>query len=352
MLFRQLLDTTSNTFTYLIADEGTCDALLIDPVFERHARDAALLRELGLKLRFTVDTHLHADHVTGAWLMKDAFGSQIAVSRRSGAAGADIELGEGDRLTVGRSVLEVRETPGHTSGCITLVTQDRSMAFTGDCLLIRGCGRTDFQEGDARQLYHSITEKIFDLPDDCLVYPAHDYQGRAQSSVGEEKQHNPRVGGRADEGDFVGYMQNLGLPQPAQIDVALPANRRLGRPESDGARARAEWGPVTETYAGILEIDSEWVSGHLDELCVLDVRDRHEVADRELGCIPGSLNIPLSELRDRIAEVPTERPVVAVCRSGRRSAQATVILRKSGLTDVANLAGGMLRWREAAVQGA
>src|SRR6266850_3901899 len=171
MIFRQLYDPQSSTYTYLLADPASREAVLIDAVFDQARRDAALIDELGLKLKFTLETHVHADHVTGAWLLKQKLGSRIAVSAASGAEGADLYLQPGEKVAFGERHLEARPTPGHTGGCITYVLDDRSMAFTGDTLFIRGCGRTDFQEGDARALYRSVREQIFSLPDRCLVYP-------------------------------------------------------------------------------------------------------------------------------------------------------------------------------------
>jgi sulfur dioxygenase len=214
IIFRQLFDAASSTYTYVVGDPQSMQAVIIDTVFEQHFRDRALLEELGLKLLVVLDTHCHADHVTGAWLMQQATGCRIGISKRHGAAeqGADLQFDHGDRVFFGKRYLEVRATPGHTDGCVTYVTDDHCMAFTGDCLLIRGAGRCDFQQGNASTLYRSITEQIFSLPDDCLLFPGHDYSGRTMSSVGEERAHNPRIGGHADERDFVGFMENLNLP--------------------------------------------------------------------------------------------------------------------------------------------
>ena len=267
------------------------------------------------------------------------------ISAKSGAEGADRYVDEGDTVPFGPHVLEVRSTPGHTNGCITYVASDRTRAFTGDCLLIRGAGRTDFQQGDASKMFASIRGKIFSLPDACLLYPAHDYSGRTVTTVVEERTFNPRVGGDADENDFVGYMTNLGLPHPKKIDIAVPANMEVGRPEDGVVPQPAEWGPVFQTYAGILEIEPLWVAEHRDEVHVLDVRGPEEL-EGPLGAIEGGSNIPIDQLRDRVEEVPRDEPVVTVCRSGRRSAQATVILKKAGWEDVANIAGGMLRWND------
>lgn len=345
MLFRQLYDAASSTYTYLLADETTREAVLIDPVFEQHERDAALLRELDLKLRYTLETHVHADHVTGAWLLKERTGSLIGLSRASGAEGADLLLDDGDRVSFGELSLEARATPGHTSGCLTYVTGDRTMAFTGDTLLIRGAGRTDFQQGDARLLFRSVKEKIFSLPDDCALYPGHDYKGRTMTTVAEEKAHNPRLGGEASEQDFALYMESLGLPHPKQMDVAVPANLKLGRPEGRAAAAATPtWGPVVRSYAGVPEIGADWVHEHKADVHLLDVRQPEELTG-ELGRIEGVQHIPLGELRERLGEVPKDKPVVAVCRSGRRSAQAALILEGGGHERVANLTGGMIQWR-------
>ncbi|MFW5875743.1 MAG: MBL fold metallo-hydrolase [Myxococcota bacterium] len=344
MLFRQLFDAESSTYTYLLGDPVSRDAVLIDPVFEKHERDLALLRELGLQLAYTLDTHQHADHVTGAWLMKQALGSQIVLSKRYGAEEVDVPVDHGDSIRFGHYALEVRATPGHTDGCVSYVAADR--VFTGDALLIRGAGRTDFQAGNASTLYRSIREQIFTLPEETLIYPAHDYAGRTVSSVREEKQHNPRVGGEASEEDFLGYMKNLGLAHPKKIDAALPANMRCGRPEDDRYPQTAEWGPVIPTYAGIPEIDPMWVADHREAVHVLDVRTPGEFGG-ELGHIEGAQLVPIDDLRERTGEVPAEKPVVTVCRSGRRSAMATQILqKKAGVRQVANLTGGMLRWRD------
>ena len=344
MIHRQLFDQASSTYTYLLADERTREAVLIDSVFEQHSRDAALIRELGLRLLCTLDTHCHADHVTGAWLMKTALGSRIGLSGEAHAQNVDLVLADGDTIHFGAQSLEVRATPGHTDGCVSFVTADHKMVFTGDALLVRGAGRTDFQQGDAHRLFRSIRERLLSLPDDCIVYPGHDYQGRTTSTIGEERLYNPRIGGAAREEDFVGYMTNLALPHPKLLDVAVPANLRSGRPAEGKAPRTPEWGPVVMTYAGLPEITPEWVALHRREVHVLDVRSAGEF-DAELGHLEGAQLIPLDELRARAAEVPADRPVVVVCQTGRRSALGTQILAKAGIERVANLAGGMLMWR-------
>src|SRR5437764_2986988 len=255
MIFRQLFDPPSSTYSYLLGDDVTRKAVLIDPVFEQARRDDALLRELGLTLVATLETHVHADHVTGAWLLKQSHGSAIVLSADSGAQGADRYVAHGDRVNFGERWLEVRATPGHTHGCVSYVLDDESMAFTGDCLLIRGSGRTDFQQGDPRAMYSSVRSQILTLPPACLLYPAHDYRGLTVTSVAEERRYNPRLGGDIGESDFVGYMDNLGLPHPKLIDIAVPANLRCGRPEGDvPPQADPGWAPLTFTFAGLWEI--------------------------------------------------------------------------------------------------
>ncbi len=230
LVFRQLFDPQSSSYSYLLGDGASRQAVLIDPVFEQVPRDAALVEELGLTLLATLETHVHADHVTGAWLLRGATGSQIMLAKDSGAEGADRYLAQGDEVAFGARRLLVRATPGHTNGCLTFVLEDQSMAFTGDCLLIRGSGRTDFQQGDPAALYHSVHNQIFSLPDRCLIYPGHDYHGRTATSVAEERRFNPRLGGEMGVGDFMLLMNNLKLAEPKLIDIAVPANMRCGAP--------------------------------------------------------------------------------------------------------------------------
>jgi glyoxylase-like metal-dependent hydrolase (beta-lactamase superfamily II)/rhodanese-related sulfurtransferase len=343
LLFRQLFDAPTGTFTYLLADVPSGVGVLIDPVFEQHERDLSLIRELGIALVASIDTHAHADHVTGSWLMHEATGCAIALAAAARAENVTQPLQHGDRISFGGRHLEVRSTPGHTDGCVSFVLDDQSMAFSGDALLVRGCGRCDFQQGNAHTLWRSITEQIFSLPDSCLLYPGHDYTGRTVTSVAEEKAFNARLGGSANERDFVGYLENMKLPHPGRIAEALPANLRCGRPLLESDPAADNWAPVQRSYAGLPELEPAWVADHRHALTLVDVRGAEEF-DGPDGHLAGSLLIPLPELQERLAEIPLERPVVLLCHSGCRSALATQLLLKAGRDKVANLRGGLRAW--------
>jgi sulfur dioxygenase len=345
LLMRQHFDADTGTYSYLLADTTSGQGVLVDPVFDQHQRDLALIQELGISLVACLDTHVHADHITGSWRMHEATGSAIGLAAVAGAENTTLPLRHGDRVPFGVRHLAVRATPGHTDGCLTFVLDDQTMAFCGDALLVRGCGRCDFQQGNAHTLFRSIREQIFTLPDSCLLYPGHDYTGRDVSSVAEEKAYNARLGGEADERDFVGYMENLQLPHPHRIAEALPANLRCGRPLDDTSADMDDWAPIERSYAGLPQLSPRWVAGRLADLQVIDVRSTEEYEGPE-GRIPGSLAIPLPELTGRLAELDRESPTVVVCHSGARSALATQQLIKAGLKRVANLRGGLRTWQQ------
>jgi glyoxylase-like metal-dependent hydrolase (beta-lactamase superfamily II) len=227
MLFQQLFESESSTFTYLLADPETRDAVMIDPVLETVNRDLQLIRELDLKLLFILETHVHADHITGAGKIAEATGAQICVSEAAHAQGSHRALKDGDEIHFGQFHLTALATPGHTNSCMSFKMNDR--VFTGDTLMIRANGRTDFQEGSAQKLYESVRTKLFTLPDDTLVYPAHDYKGFTSSSIGAEKKHNVRLSQQRSLEDFVQIMADLKLAPPKKIDVAVPANLKCGR---------------------------------------------------------------------------------------------------------------------------
>jgi glyoxylase-like metal-dependent hydrolase (beta-lactamase superfamily II) len=227
MLFRQLFDAETSTYTYLIADLDTKEAILVDPVLEQVDRDLKLLKELGLNLRYCLETHIHADHITGTDRLRQMTGCLGIVPENAQAACADRHIGDGETLKLGTITIKAIATPGHTdSHNAYLVNSDR--VLTGDALFIRGCGRTDFQSGDAGTLYDSVTQRLFALPDETLVYPAHDYRGHTVSTIGEEKHWNPRFVGRTRDG-FIEFMSHLNLPDPKKIMEAVPANELCGR---------------------------------------------------------------------------------------------------------------------------
>lgn len=226
MIFHQLFEPVSSTYTYLFGCEETGQAVLIDPVISAIERDLAEINRLGLKLAYTVDTHIHADHITSALELKKRSGSKIAAPAYDRLPCTDLPVEEGKPLQAGSLAFQPLHTPGHTDGHFSYVLQDR--VFTGDALLIEGCGRTDFQNGDSGALYKSVREKLFSLPDDYLVYPAHDYNGRRVSSIAQERKRNPRLGDGIELDKFKQIMANLNLPYPKFIDHAVPGNRLCG----------------------------------------------------------------------------------------------------------------------------
>lgn len=226
MIFRQLFEPVSSTYTYLLGCEESGEAVLIDPVMPAWQRDLQVVSQLGLRLVMTIDTHIHADHITSASLLKREVGSRIAVPALDALSCMDVGMEDGVPLRIGGVMLDPMHTPGHTDNHFAIVIGDR--VFTGDALLIDGCGRTDFQSGDSRALYESVRGKLFGLPAETLVYPAHDYQGRRVSSIAQERQRNPRLGADRTLEDFIELMANLNLPYPKFIDYAVPGNRACG----------------------------------------------------------------------------------------------------------------------------
>lgn len=350
MIFRQLFDRETCTYTYLLADPDTREAVLIDPVREQIERDVTLLEELGLTLRYTLETHIHADHVTSSGVLRQRLGSRSVVSSAGGANCADIQADHGQTIRVGKVELEVRHTPGHTSGCVSYVLADASKVFTGDTLFIRGCGRTDFQQGDARLLYASVHDQIFSLPETCAVYPGHDYKGRTVSSVEEEKAHNPRLGGGRTAEDFVRIMEGLTLANPARIDVAVPANLKCGWLPADGPPPKpavaAEWAPITRTATGIPEVSVRWTHGQLGGVRVIDVRRPDEWVG-ELGHVEGAELVTLDGLAAAASGWDRATPTVVICRSGGRSGRGAQLMEAMGFHHVVSMAGGMLEWHAA-----
>jgi len=232
--FRQLFEGVSATYTYLLWDTLTKEAVLIDPVDTEVKRDLQLIQdELDLTLVYGINTHAHADHITGTGLLKQKLKGMSSVISKASGADADIHVNDGDIIVFGSRYLVIRATPGHTEGCLSYVLDDESRVFTGDALLIQGCGRTDFQGGSPETLYESVHSQLFTLPDDCVVYPAHDYKGRTSSLIKDEKASNPRLGSDKTKEEFVHIMNNLNLSYPKKIDVAVPANMRCGVPDPE-----------------------------------------------------------------------------------------------------------------------
>jgi glyoxylase-like metal-dependent hydrolase (beta-lactamase superfamily II)/rhodanese-related sulfurtransferase len=346
MLFRQLFDPETSTYTYLLADDATREAILIDPVLDQLERDVGLVRELDLELRYALDTHVHADHVTALGSLRERLGARTVMSERAGVGCADLLVKDGDVIRFGSCGVEVRETPGHTSGCVSYVTVDRSMAFTGDALLIRGCGRTDFQAGDAHQLYRSIHDKLFTLPGSTLVYPGHDYKGRTASSIDEERRCNPRLGGGKTSAEFAATMAALALAYPRFMNIVLPRNAHCGMVVAIAEPAvDRQWAPVEISAGGIPEVAPEWVAAHCAEVRLLDVREPDELTG-ELGHIAGIEPMPLGRLPGPLEAAPRDRPIVFVCRSGGRSGKAALLAASLGFEQVASMRGGMTAWNQ------
>jgi glyoxylase-like metal-dependent hydrolase (beta-lactamase superfamily II)/rhodanese-related sulfurtransferase len=333
MIFKQLFDQDTWTFTYLLADSVTREAIIIDPVVEKVERDLKLIDELGLDLIYSFDTHVHADHVTGSGLLRERAGAQTVVSEAAAVACADRQVRHGDRLRFGSHEVEVRSTPGHTDGCATYVVEadGRTMAFTGDALFIRGCGRTDFQQGDAGTLYRSVHGRIFSLPADALVYPGHDYQGHTSTTVDEERLHNPRLKTTVSEADFIEIMKGLNLSDPKRMDVAVPANLGCGV------------APKVQESPSTLQEVSPASLADVSRYRVLDVRQPEEFEGR-LGHLPGAELVPLATVRDAAATWFKDKPLLVVCKSGVRAASAGRTLLEMGFRDVTNLRGGMMAW--------
>ena len=313
--------------------------MLIDPVREQVERDVTLLEDLDLELMYVLETHVHADHVTSAGVLRQRLGATTVLSAAAGTRCADLTVDDGDVVTIGGIEMEARQTPGHTAGCVTWVVYDGEvpMAFTGDTLMIRGCGRTDFQQGSSETLYESVWRKIFTLPDETRIYPGHDYQGRTMSTVAEEKRLNPRLGQSRSKTEFVQIMAGLKLAHPKKIDVAVPANLQCGLVHDD------RWAPLTRTDDGVPEVGMAWVRSNATDVTLLDVRRPEELVG-ELGALEGAINMPLDRLDAERLTLDKDAPLVVFCRSGGRSGIAARALEAAGFTKVASMHGGMLAW--------
>lgn len=322
----QLFDPASSTYTYILCDEISREALIIDPVDEQVERDLEALRRYGLKLVWTVETHAHADHITSAGQLAEHTGAKTAAPAGCGISTASTQLNDGDILLFGNEQIKALHTPGHTSGSTSYLW--RNHVFTGDTLLINGCGRTDFQSGSAEAMYRSLTEVLFALPDDTTVWPGHDYHVRSHSTIGAEKRNNERVAGKTLP-EFVAIMQALNLPKPKRMDEAVPANLTSGMRHDAGGGALFEPRPATG-YAGDVSGQLAYNWWQAGEAVLVDVRTD---AEREwVGFVPGAValawkqwpGMAMNEGFDEglKAAVPAGKKVVLLCRSGVRSIAA------------------------------
>jgi glyoxylase-like metal-dependent hydrolase (beta-lactamase superfamily II)/rhodanese-related sulfurtransferase len=339
MIFRQLFDSVSGTYSYLLASRAGGEALILDPVLEKVDRYCQLLRELDLRLVKAVDTHLHADHVTGLGELRDRTHCVTIMGEQSKADVVAMRVTEGDTVTIEGITLDVMYTPGHTDDSYSYLMGDR--VFTGDTLLIRGTGRTDFQNGSARAQYESIFGRLLKLPDETLVFPAHDYKGDTVSTIGEEKRFNPRLQVRSVD-EYVELMSNLKLPNPKLMDVVLPANMHVGLHQDDLAKQ----GLALSARDAIESL------GRPDILLV-DLRENSERARH--GTLPGALHAPYPAIGEslqpggmlREVAAATGRRIVFFCAFGERSAMAVAAAKEAGLANTAHIAGGMDAWKKA-----
>ena len=339
MIFRQLFDSVSGTYSYLLASRAGGEALILDPVLEKVDRYCQLLRELDLRLVKAVDTHLHADHVTGLGELRDRTHCVTIMGEQSKADVVAMRVGDGDRVMIEGLSLDVMYTPGHTDDSYSYLMSDR--VFTGDTLLIRGTGRTDFQNGSARAQYDSIFNRLLKLPDETMVFPAHDYKGDTVSTIGEEKRFNPRLQVRSVD-EYIELMGNLKLPNPKLMDVVLPANMHVGLHQDDLAKQG-----LSLTAGEAIE------SLGRPDILLVDLRENSERAKH--GMLPGALHAPYPAIGEslqpggmlREVAAATGRRIVFFCAFGERSAMAVAAAKGAGLANTAHIAGGIDAWKKA-----
>jgi len=339
MIFRQLFDQTSSTYSYLLASRHGGEALIIDPVLERVDRYLQLVTELDLKLVKAVDTHIHADHITGLGALRDRTHCITVMGDMAKVDVVSMRVTEGDRITIEGLALDVLYTPGHTDDSYSFLMGDR--VFTGDTLLIRGTGRTDFQNGSARAQYDSLFNKLLKLPEETLVYPAHDYKGDTVSTIGEERRYNPRLQVTSIDA-YVELMSKLNLPNPKMMDVAVPANMRVGLAQDE--IARKGWAVTPAQAMGFV--------GKAD-MALIDLRERGE--REKHGVIAGSLHAPYPDLEANIGKggmlhelaSATNKRMVFYCAFGERSAMAVQAAQDAGITSACHIHGGLDAWRRA-----
>jgi len=339
MIFRQLFDSVSGTYSYLLASRAGGEAMIIDPVLEKVDRYLQLIRELELRLVKAVDTHLHADHITGLGALRDRTQCITVMGENTKADVVSMRLGEGDKLTIEGLALDVLYTPGHTDDSYSFVMHDR--VFTGDTLLIRGTGRTDFQNGDARMQYQSLFGKLLRLPDETLVFPAHDYKGDTVSTIGEEKRYNPRLQVTSVD-DYVALMASLNLPNPKMMDVAVPSNMKIGLAQQEIARR----GWALDAAQAIALVGRP-------DVAFVDLRETSE--RQKHGSIPGALHAPYGNLPENVRTGgmlrelarASDKRIVFYCAFGERSAMAVQAAQDAGLMSALHVEGGIDAWKRA-----
>jgi glyoxylase-like metal-dependent hydrolase (beta-lactamase superfamily II)/rhodanese-related sulfurtransferase len=339
MIFRQLFDSVSGTYSYLLASRSGGEALILDPVLEKADRYCKLLQELDLKLVKAVDTHLHADHVTGLAELRDRTHCITIMGEQSKADVVSMRVSDGDKVTIEGLSLDVMYTPGHTDDSYSYLMGDR--VFTGDTLLIRGTGRTDFQNGSARAQYDSIFNRLLKLPEETLMFPAHDYKGDTVSTIGEEKRYNPRLQVKSID-EYIELMGNLNLPNPKLMDVVIPANMHVGLHQDELARE----GRSLDAREAIASL------GRPDVLLV-DLRENSERSKH--GTLSGALHAPYPSIGEslqpggmlREVAAATGRRIVFFCAFGERSAMAVAAAKEAGLANTAHITGGIDAWKKA-----
>lgn len=337
MIFRQLFDSTSGTYSYIIASRRGAEALIIDPVLEKTDRYIQLLNELDVRLVKAVDTHLHADHITGLGALRDRTRCITVMGEQTKADIVSMRVADGEAIDIEGLRLGVIYTPGHTDDSYSFTMADR--VFTGDTLLIRGTGRTDFQNGDARSQYESIFNRLLRLPEETLVYPAHDYKGDTVSTIGEERAHNPRLQVKSVD-EYVELMNNLNLPNPKMMDVAVPANMRVGLAQDEVYRRG--W--------AITPVDAVAMVGQ-PEIAFVDLREKGE-RERH-GEIPGAFHVPYPSLEESISPggvlnvLAATRQLVFYCAYGERSAMAVQAAQQAGIRTARHVQGGVAAWATA-----
>lgn len=339
MIFRQYFDSVSCTYTYLLASRSGGEALLIDPVIEHCDRYIQIMSELDLKLVKAVDTHVHADHITGLGELRDRTHCVTVMGSKSSVDVVSMRVDEGDQITINGISLDVLHTPGHTDDSYSFKMHDR--VFTGDTLLIRGTGRTDFQNGDPYDAYDSLFNKLLKLPDETLVYPAHDYKGEMVSTIGEERAFNPRLQvSSADE--YADIMNNLGLPNPKMMDVAVPANMKIGMHQDEPE--------IVECTLTAQEAVNKLSN---NDAILVDLREESE--REKHGLIPGSVHVPYQRLSEfsmpdgllAVLSAQTGQQLLLYCAFGERSALALKELKKAGFENLRHLGGGLDAWLQA-----